>query len=95
MRMPDLPDLNVEWPDAGHEAIRQAVVRAIAVQADHLEQLGDSFLLGQTAADFARTALAAVVSLQAAVTDQAAQIADLQTRVAALETPPPSPTPAA
>lgn len=84
--MPDLPDLNVPWPDAGHEAIRQAVVAAIAEQADHLEQLADSFLLGQTAADFAQTVLTNFTALQQTVTDQAAQIADLQTRVAALET---------
>lgn len=76
--MPDLPDLNVEWPDAGHEAIRQAVVQAIADLAAHAEQFADSFLLSQTAADFAQTVLAAVVPLQEAVTD-------LQARVTALE----------
>lgn len=83
MGVSDLPDLNVEWPDAGHEAIRLAIVQAIAVQADHLAQLGDSFLLGQTAADFAQTALTAV-------TEQAAQIADLQARLAVLENPTPA-----
>jgi len=90
MPMPDLPDLNVEWPDAGHEAIRLAVVQAIADLAANTEQFADSFLLGQTAADFAQTVLTNFGSLQQAVAAQAAQIADLETRVSALENPTPA-----
>lgn len=88
--MSDLPDLNVEWPDAGHEAIRQAVVQAIADLATNAEQFADSFLLGQTAADFAQTVLVNFGLLQQTVTEQAAVIADLETRVTALENPTPA-----
>lgn len=81
---PFAPDLADEWPDRAHERLRQELL-------EHLQQLADSFLLGQTAADMAATFLAAVVPMQAAVTD-------LQARVAALESPPvggrPVPAPA-
>ena len=78
------PDLNSPWPDAGHETIRRAVVAGIAQMAAHAEALSDSFLLGQTAADFAQTVLDAFGQLQATVTAQAATIGDLQALVTAL-----------
>lgn len=75
-----LPDLDT--PDLGHANLAAHIV-------DHLEQLADSFLLGQTAADFAQTVLTNFTALQQAVTGQATQIADLEMRVAALENPTP------
>lgn len=84
--MADLPDINVEWPDAGHEAIRQAVVQAVADLLDHAEQLGDSFLLAQTAGDALGIALTNVTAMQAAVTDQATTLATLQQTVTDLQT---------
>jgi hypothetical protein len=92
--VPDLPDINAPLPDLAHELLRQEVVAAIAQLADHVQQLSDSFLLGQTAADFARTALNAVNQLQAMSATQANQITDLQKRVAALEAAQPAPAPA-
>lgn len=56
MRVPDLADF-AGGPDRAHAAIAQAAL-------DHIEQLADSFLLGQTAADFAQTVLQAMVPLQ-------------------------------
>lgn len=91
--MPDLPSLYEEWPDAGHEAIRLTVVQAIADIAGHAEGLEDSFLLGQTAADFAQTVLTNFTALQELVAAQQQQIADLTVRVAALEPPPDDPAP--
>ena len=91
--VPDLAEF-AAGPDLAHAAVAQAALDAIATLADHLEQLADSFLLGQTAADFAQTALAAVTQLQQAVTTQGADlaaaqtaVADLEARVAALENP--------
>jgi len=80
-------DWDAEYPDKVIEAFRRQVKAALADLADHLEQLSDSFLLGQTAADFAQTVLTNFGALQQAVTAQATQIADLETRVAALENP--------
>lgn len=86
--MPDLPDINVPLPDLAHESLRQATVGALAALADHVQQLADSFLLGQTAADFAQTVLTNFTTLQTVVGQQAAAIADLQAQVAALQNPP-------
>ena len=80
-------DWDAEYPDKVIETFRRQVKAALADLADHLEQLSDSFLLGQTAADFAQTVLVNFGTLQQVVTDQATQIADLETRVAALENP--------
>ncbi|MGZ4621446.1 MAG: hypothetical protein ACXVGF_04845 [Blastococcus sp.] len=75
------PDLQATtYPDLAHERLRQELL-------DHIEQLADSFLIGQTAADFAQTVLTNFTALQQTVQQQAAEIADLQTRVAALESP--------
>lgn len=89
--MPDLPDINTPLPDIAHESLRQSTVAALDQLADHLEQLADSFLLAQTASDFAQTVLTNFGALQQAVETQAAQIADLETRVSALENPTPPP----
>lgn len=83
----DLPDLGKPWPDLGHEAIRQAIVQHDAEIADHLEQLSDAFLVGQTAADALGIALTNFVAVQQA-------LAALTARVAALEAAPPAPDPA-
>lgn len=86
MPVPDLADF-AAGPDPAHAALGRAALAAVARLADHLEQLADSFLLGQTAADFAQTVLTNFAGLQQTVTDLAGQVADLQTRVAALENP--------
>lgn len=89
--MPDLgrlPDaLTTPSPDPTHEAYRVAVVEVF-------DRIADSFLLGQTAFDFAETVLLAyqgaaaqLATLGAAVTAQAQQIAALKAQIAAL-TPP-------
>jgi hypothetical protein len=93
--VPDLPDISTPVPDAGHEDLRLRLVAALADITDHLEQLADSFLLGQTAADFAQTVLTNFTALQAVVTDQATAIGDLTARVTALENPTDPPPPAA
>lgn len=73
-------DFDRPWPDKGHEAIRLAIL-------DHLDQLRDAFLIGETTADGLTIALSNFVDLQQ-------QVVDLTARVAALETPPaPAPTP--
>ena len=82
--MPDLPDINTPLPDLAHESLRQSTVAALEQLADHLQQLADSFLLAQTASDFAQTVLTNFGALQQAV-------ADLETRVSALENPTPPP----
>lgn len=91
--MPDLPDIHTPLPDLAHESLRQSMVAALQTQADHLEQLADSFLLGQTAADGLSIALTNFLALQTAltqtastVTQQATQIADLQAAVTDLQT---------
>lgn len=87
MRVPDLTDI-AAGPDLAHAAVAQATLDALAQLVDHVGQLQDSFLLGQTAFDFAQTVLTNFTALQQVVTEQAAQIADLQSRVSALENPP-------
>jgi hypothetical protein len=87
-----VPDIFTAVPDLAHEMLRQETVTAISRLDDHVGQLEDSFLLARTAADSLQVALTAVTQLQATVTTQAGQIADLQKRVAALE-PKPAPTP--
>ena len=96
-----MPDIHEPVPDAGHEQLRLSLVAALDELADHVEQLGDSFLLAQTAGDALGIALTNVLALQQAVTDLAGQVgaagqamteqqtalADLTARVAALETP--------
>ena len=72
-----LPDLDT--PDLGHANLAAHII-------DHLEQLADSFLLGQTAADFAQTVLSNFTTLQGVVTDQATQLADQAAQIADLET---------
>lgn len=76
----DLADLNSPYQDPAHERLRVAVL-------DHFEQLADSFLLGQTAADMAQTFLLAVLPLQQAAQALQQQVAALTSRVAALESP--------
>lgn len=88
--MPDLPDLSTPLPDPAHEALRANVVQALADLAAHVESLADAFLLAQTAGDGLDIALTNFVALQNALTAQAQQIADLQSRVSALENPPPA-----
>jgi phage shock protein A len=93
-------DLHTAYPDVVIDTMRQAAVAAIDDLADHVDRLRDSFLLAQTAADFAQSALAAVTQLQAAVAGHDSAIAALRTdldaltaRVTALEpAPPPAPT---
>lgn len=56
---PDRPDLQATtYPDLAHERLRQELL-------DHIEQLADSFLIGQTAADFAQTVLTNFISSRA------------------------------
>lgn len=89
--MPDLADF-AAGPDPAHAAVAQAALDAVARLDDHVEALADAFLLGQTAADGLSIALTNFLAAQAALTQQAQQIADLEARVAALENPP-APTP--
>lgn len=69
---------NPRFPDPAHQEVYEAIL--------------DSFLLGQTSADFAKTALSAVTTLQATVAQQQTDINTLKAQVAAL-TPPPAPAP--
>lgn len=83
-----MPDLDTPLPDPAHEDLRQATKATTEAIADHVQQLADSFLLAQTTAEALVIALQTVTTLQAAV-------ADLTTRVTALEqagdVPPPTP----
>lgn len=85
-----MADLSTPLPDPAHENLRQACVAAVERLAEHVDRLDNSFLLTQTAFDFANTVLAAVAPLQQAVADLQAQMTDLQAQVAAL-TPAPNP----
>lgn len=96
-------DMDAEYPDVIVETMRQAVKQAIADLMVHAEQLGDSFLLGLTAFDFAQTVLTRLTTLQDAFAGQSAQItAQLQAQqqqidalaaqLAALQPPPTSTT---
>lgn len=93
--MSDVPDIRQPVPDAGHEMLRQSTVAALDDLATKTDQVAGALLLMKTSLDFAQTFLNAVVPLQQALTDQATQIADLETRVAALENPTDPPPPAA
>lgn len=64
-------DFDKPWPDKGHEAIRVAIL-------EHLDQLRDSFLIGETTADGLSIALSNFVTMQQ-------QLTELTARVAALE----------
>ena len=85
--MPQPVDLARPLPDEAHEGLRLAVVQAIA-------DLGDSFMLADTLFGLVDQTLADISTgttqrgqLQQRVTALEAQVADLITRVAALEQP--------
>lgn len=91
-------DLHSPYPNVVIDTIRLAVLGALADLVDHIERLGDSFLLGQTAADFAQTVLTNFGVLQQTVTAQESEIETLRSdldalaaRVVALEAPPEAP----
>lgn len=76
--MADVPDYRTPSPDAGHEAIRAPLAQAIDDLTAATSGVSDSYML----TDLLFSLLDGVM---AAADDQAAQIADLTTRLAALE----------
>jgi hypothetical protein len=78
-------DWDTEYPHPIFEAMRQRVNAAIADLEQHATQLDGALLLCLTAFDFAQTVLSTLAPLQQQVTTQAAEIADLQAQVAALQ----------
>jgi polyhydroxyalkanoate synthesis regulator phasin len=97
--VPSLADF-ADGNDLAHRAMAQATQRAITELANHVQQLADSFLLAETAADGLGIALTNVTALQQTVTDlqttvntQAGEITTLQQQVAALQAGQPAPAP--
>ena len=96
--MPDVPDIHTPLPDLAHESLRQSVVTALDSIEQHVERLDRVFVLLKGAGLGLQGVLNVLVGAQTNLTDlnqaiqqQATQIADLETRVSALENPTPPP----
>jgi hypothetical protein len=90
-----MADLHTPSPDAGHEAIRAPLADAVDRLDDHVSRLDDAFLLAQVTADFAQSTLDSITAMQEAGKQMQAALADLTSRVAALEAASPTPDPPA
>lgn len=92
--MPDVPDIRRPVPDLGHESLRQSVVAALDHIEEQIARVDRAYLLlkgtglgMQGTLNVVQSGESAIAALQQTVADQAAQIADLTARVAALENP--------
>lgn len=84
--MPDPLDLHQPLPDRAHEALRAAVVQAIADLGVQVQRISDAFLLLVSTADFAQATLNTTVSGQGAISQLKGAAEGLSRQVSAVNT---------
>ena len=88
-----MDDYRTPSPDAGHEAIRAPLADAIDGLTEQVSRMSDAYLLLLGTAHMAQSTLDAITALQQFGAGLQAALEALTARVAALESPDPTPAP--